>query len=274
MNITHTLRNLLAVAAAGTMLALTSCSEIPEDERFIELPQIKVERTILLEDFTGQACINCPKAHDIIASLQQQYGHNIIPVAIHAGSLSWPTTMPGVVGLATTQGNEMATAAKVGSYPSGVINMATAPLDMNEWSAAVRTALTAPTPVQITVEAHHNSAANCVEITAKAVSTADINGTIHFWVIENDIVAPQFMPDGSLNMNYTHNHVFRTAIGSLAGEPIALPKSVLLEGQEIPYTTVTSSFTPDPSWKLANLAVVAFVKTGSGVANAAEATVK
>lgn len=274
MNITHTLRHLLSAAAAGALLALASCSEIPEDERFVKLPTIKAERTVLLEDFTGQACINCPKAHDIIGSLQKEFSHNFIPVAIHAGSLSWPTTMPGVVGLATEQGNELARERGVTSYPSGCINMATAPMQMDQWTSALRTALAEPTPVQIAVEASLNSAAGTVTVTAKAVSSEAFKGTIHYWVIENNITAPQFMPDGKLNMTYTHNHVFRAAIPTLAGEAVSLPKSALVEGQEIPYTTFTATFTPQSSWNLANLAVVAFLKTSAGVANAAEAPVK
>ena len=46
---------------------LFSCSEvIPEDERYEELPAIEAKRRILLEDFTGQFCSNCPEAHKVI----------------------------------------------------------------------------------------------------------------------------------------------------------------------------------------------------------------
>jgi len=32
------------------------------------------------------------------------------------------------------------------------------------------------------------------------------------WLIEDDIVGPQMMPDGSTNMNYVHNHVLRGSV--------------------------------------------------------------
>ena len=66
--------------------AFTSCDEIDENERYIELPAAEVQRKILLEDYTGQMCTNCPDAHRLIASLQEQYGGQIVAVAIHAGN--------------------------------------------------------------------------------------------------------------------------------------------------------------------------------------------
>ncbi len=50
----------VAVAAA----ALTSCDNVAEDDRFIKLPPIEADRAVLIEDFTGQNCLNCPVAHE------------------------------------------------------------------------------------------------------------------------------------------------------------------------------------------------------------------
>ena len=63
--------------------AFTSCDEIDENERYIELPAAEVQRKVLLEDYTGQMCTNCPDAHRLIASMQTQYPGQVIAVAIH-----------------------------------------------------------------------------------------------------------------------------------------------------------------------------------------------
>ena len=66
-------------------LAFTSCDVIGDTERFTEIEMPVFERRVLLEDFTGQKCRNCPKAHREISSLKEVYGDNLIAVSIHAG---------------------------------------------------------------------------------------------------------------------------------------------------------------------------------------------
>ena len=48
---------------------LLACSNIDESERFIYVPPIDAQRAVLIEDFTGQACVNCPAASDVILDL-------------------------------------------------------------------------------------------------------------------------------------------------------------------------------------------------------------
>ena len=43
---------------AFTALAFMACSHIDEDERLIYVKPAAVQRSVLLEDFTGQRCIN------------------------------------------------------------------------------------------------------------------------------------------------------------------------------------------------------------------------
>ena len=62
-----------------------SCDEVDEADRYIEVEQIVPKRTVLLEEFTGQWCMNCPSAHAIVNSLKEQYGESFISVSIHAG---------------------------------------------------------------------------------------------------------------------------------------------------------------------------------------------
>ena len=60
----------------------TACSHIDEDERLIYVKPADVARAVLIEDFTGQRCINCPAATDVIHQLQEAYGDDkVIAVA-------------------------------------------------------------------------------------------------------------------------------------------------------------------------------------------------
>src|ERR1700752_2189684 len=44
-----------------------------------------VYRKVLVEDYTGHKCGNCPAAADVLKDLETQYAGKIVPLAIHAG---------------------------------------------------------------------------------------------------------------------------------------------------------------------------------------------
>src|ERR1700741_709431 len=44
-----------------------------------------IYRKVLVEDYTGHKCGNCPAAADVLKDLETQYAGKIVPLAIHAG---------------------------------------------------------------------------------------------------------------------------------------------------------------------------------------------
>lgn len=87
-----------------TML-LTGCDTVAPGDRLIEIPAAAVRRNVLIEEFTGQRCLNCPEATAVIKTLQDNYSADrLIAVAIHAGPLSVKSSA-GVVGLRTPLGD-------------------------------------------------------------------------------------------------------------------------------------------------------------------------
>ena len=66
--------SLLPLCLFAAVMLLASCDNISEDERFIYVKPADVKRRVLIEDFTGQRCVNCPAAHEEIDRLQEQYG--------------------------------------------------------------------------------------------------------------------------------------------------------------------------------------------------------
>ena len=55
-----------------TALLMVACSHIDEDEQLIYVKPAPVERCVLIEDFTGQRCVNCPNAAEEIEKLIEQ----------------------------------------------------------------------------------------------------------------------------------------------------------------------------------------------------------
>ena len=104
--------------AACALLGLAACSNVDEDERLVFVKPEVQGRNILIEDFTGQNCVNCPKATNIIEQLQKEYGADtIIAVAIHCGYFGVHNS-PTQLGLATDLGDTYYDHWKVESQPS------------------------------------------------------------------------------------------------------------------------------------------------------------
>ena len=100
------MKNLTTIILGLAAVAMVSCSDIDENDRFTYVRPANVSRAVLIEDFTGQLCVNCPNANDAIHQLQEQYGDsNVIAVGIHSGPRGFKGNSR-FVGLATTLGDE------------------------------------------------------------------------------------------------------------------------------------------------------------------------
>ena len=74
------------ILTALLTLTMSACSYIDESDRLIYVKPADVKRRVLLEDFTGQRCVNCPKASDEIKALQEQYGEDRLKTVLSFGS--------------------------------------------------------------------------------------------------------------------------------------------------------------------------------------------
>jgi len=81
-------------------------------------------RKVLLEDFTGHYCVNCPAAHVIIEGLEKVYPKRIVPVVIHAGFFAKPKAAPYDYDFRTPDGTAIATefGAITAPLPKGMVN--------------------------------------------------------------------------------------------------------------------------------------------------------
>lgn len=255
--------------AAAFVLALSGCDGIAEDDRFIEVGATKVERTVLLEDFTGQNCVNCPDAHRVIEALEEQYGKHFIAVSIHAGHFGIPATNKRYMGLMQEEGQIYNDRYGIEEYPQGVLNGKLPTLNPDQWASAIYSEISVATPLTIGLEASLDSESNAIDIKCTLISSENLEGNLVVWVIESGIVARQESNDGRIN-DYVHNNVFRACVNGIDGDKVKLvPRTDVTENY-----TISVKNTDTEKWTLPNLAVVAFVTNGSGVVQAAKTSIK
>lgn len=248
----------------GAAMVLAGCDNIGEDERYIELGNDTPRRAVLLEEFTGQMCTNCPEGHEIVHKLKEQYGDYFIPVSIHASVQSLSEADGG---LGIPAGTEIFNASGCKAIPAGIVDGTTGVVNRDQWAAAVRADIYKVPKAEIEVEAMVLAGTITIRVTVDP--KADIKGNLSVWVLENDITG--FQLDGAdYKMDYVHNHVLRRCVNGTWGTELPL-----VAGQQ----SVTDLTTEKADgWVSENLNVIAFVTDGKGVSapvvNAAICNVK
>lgn len=257
----------LGVATAAMAMAAASCSNIDEGDRLIYVKPAEVGRAILIEDFTGQKCINCPTGTEIINSIVETYGEeNVIAVGIHSGPLGFAGNSK-TVGLMTDTGNEYYTRwdkeNKMGQ-PWVIFNRKTSPdSHYNNWAAMVGTIISEKANLSVKIANAYDAATRTLTTTVGADGVnGTVNGKLQVWIVEDGVKALQMMPDGKSNKEYIHNHVFRAAVNGTWGEEVTVK-----EGET---TTKQYQYVLPEAWNADNIAVVAFVYNDGGVENVAK----
>lgn len=257
----------LGVATAAMAMAAASCSNIDEGDRLIYVKPAEVGRAILIEDFTGQRCINCPTGTEIINGIVDTYGEdNVIAVGIHSGPLGFAGNSK-TVGLMTDTGNEYYTRwdkeNKMGQ-PWVIFNRKTSPdSHYNNWAAMVSTIISEKANLSVKIANAYDAATRTLTTTVGADGVnGTVNGKLQVWIVEDGVKALQMMPDGKSNKEYIHNHVFRAAVNGTWGEDVTVK-----EGET---TTKQYQYKLPETWNADNIAVVAFVYNDGGVENVAK----
>lgn len=239
-----------------------ACDHISEGNELIYVKQKPAQRVVLLEDFTGQKCVKCPFGTEVIEQLLKVYGDTVVAVGIHSGPLGFKGNANNV-GLATDLGDEYYNHWNLEYQPVGLINRHGA-VNYTDWAKAVKEELAKTAAIDLKASAALKDGS--IDIAIEAVGKdGTVSGKLQIWVLEDGITAMQMMPDGSLNRDYVHHHVLRTAVNGTWGEEFTVDEG---ETKKQTYTQAI-----DPKWNTANLSIVAFVYNDNGVEQAVKTKV-
>lgn len=257
------LKNILTGAASAiAIFAAVACQSVDPEDRLIYVKPAEVGRAVLIEDFTGQRCVNCPRGTEAINSIVETYGEqNVIAVGIHSGPLGYKGNSRNL-GLMTDLGNEYYkrwdSESKIGQ-PWALFNRASAPnSDYNTWAAYVAQIISKKAKLSLSISNAYNAETRELTTDIDAFGTdGNTAGKLQVWLIEDGIVAIQSMPDGTNNKEYVHNHVLRDAVNGTWGEDVTVREGETTHKQ---YT-----YTLPETWNAEKVSVVAFVYDDSEV---------
>lgn len=221
------------------LLLLVGCDAVERPDRWREDPApIVPRRNVLLVDFTGQRCSNCPAAADLLHSLTAgPAGARIIAVSVHGGALALSTDA-SPRGLAGPDARRLTDEARVSSWPQGTVDRPVGGtlLRPSAWNAALaeRLALAADADAaaqqSLVADAHVALATRTLSYTLRprhltdAAGQPDAETYLHLWLVEDSITAPQTLADGTERADYLHRHVLRLDLTGPSAHRLAAPR--------------------------------------------------
>lgn len=274
---------------------LTGCDDIEESERFIQTgvtPFVFIPDTItieadgiafevvemhrlLVEDYTGWNCTNCPNMATFIDN-KIKANYQAIVVGLHPASNLLSKTLPSFPFqlsclLADTYGDYFGGSAANLSLPAIAINR-TRQDGKYLLSGDTTTVQNGAIAMAFDHYYNYNIDHSCpliflgvdikkqdgiYNITTLALSQTEIKAPLmlQLWIVENNIGGLQAHKGGT--GTYTHNHVLREAVNGDWGESIALE---MKNDQGYYFATSTNEWTTESkNFKTENCEVIAFV---------------
>lgn len=250
-------------------LAFTACDEVDNADRLTYVEPPEVSRAVLIEDFTGQYCVNCPRATEEIERLIAEYGDTtVIAVAIHSGPFS--KSQGSYTPLYTAQGDEYFTHWGLSSQPVGLVDrlFSSYPFDYTDWAGGVNYEVSQKAPVSIRVETGLNEDGNQCDAGVEVIGldSALVKGKLQLWLVEDSIDSFQLMPGGGREEHYNHMHVFRATINGAWGDDISVNHGEVVQK--------TYKFPMDAAWVPDHCAIVAFIYSEDGVKQVVKSKLK
>lgn len=234
-------RTTLVLAISAFIFGMMSCDKLKEP--YIIEPIVQESDTIpleaadtvnfdgkivvLLEDYTGVKCVNCPAAAEIASNLQAQYGEHLVVLGVHPKS-ALQNPAGGFPDFRTDEGNEWNNYFNISAYPTGTLNREAA-IGTASWASEVDDVIGNDAPVRLIIKSEYDDATRELKLSIHSkflqnVESDDVHLTV--CMMENNIIGKQVTPDGVVE-DYVHRHVFRgTADGLTWGRLLSSAESI------------------------------------------------
>jgi hypothetical protein len=225
-------------------------------------------KKVLLEDYTGHLCPNCPTAGKKALDLQELYDGKLIVMSVHAGYFATPLGSPFNADYRCEAGNtwdEFFGISNAGN-PNGMINRQNTGgnyiIGDGLWPTIVSEIIDVDAVATIKITPAYNASNRKldIELTSKLLSALEGNYKVQVCLIEDSIIGAQKNSDpaigGAVILDFVHRHVFREAVNTAWGTDM-----VAGGGQAIANTEYTDNFsiTLNSAYNESHCSIIAWI---------------
>ncbi len=265
------MKNILILFGA-IILSCTACEEkiepkmlfMPTEEEEVIDTIVQEDKKVLIEEFTGVRCVNCPAGSAAIENLLAIHGERLVAISIHAGSFAVPYT--GQEDYKTQAGqNILDLLGGEFAFPIAAVNRKIFPgqsnpqAGSNSWPGHIDEELEIPSPLVVDIANSYDDNNRALQVTVSIGADETVSEPLYLSVLitENNIIGPQYTPDNNPQTDYKHKHVFRAILSNTTGD--LLSENGLLENETF---EKNYSFTLPEHWVVENCKVIALVHLG------------
>ena len=246
------------------ILLFFGCSEIPPnlDGGPITPPIGAIQKKVLIEEFTGVRCVNCPAGSEAIENLIGIHGDNLIAISIHATGFATPYPdsqhdfeVEDGVSILEFLGQPQ-------GFPTAVVDRRLfdgeleLQLARSKWAGLIEQELQKEAIVSLGLEADINDSGTMSISANIAFVDPDLSEQYKLTVIitEDNIQDPQETPEGKQD-DYIHKHVLRDIVTPFTGQDIIGTDPSLIEFND---------YVIPEGWNRAELNVIAVIHNSVG----------
>ncbi len=226
-------------------------------------------RNVLLEDYTGHTCINCPSAAVVAKTIEDNNPNRVFVMSVHASTTSGyqvPELPHLPLDHRTEAGNEYAQVFNVFFNPAGTVNRTLTGGNYyalnSAWTSMTATELSKPLDFNIQLQYNYYPQTNGLFIHTEVEALSDAAAdqyTIINCLVRDTVIAPQIIPGGTVEEEYHHHSMLTNNINGTWGTPIF--EGGVSSGQK-EYNNFTYKL-PDPiadtTFRIDNLSIITFI---------------
>ena len=203
------------------------------------------KRKIVVEDHTGAWCGWCPRGMESLEKLEDEFGDEVIGVAVHNGDQmaisTYQTPLAQMIGLTGYPGGSV----------SRIVNSGTIAQSDGIWTPMTKQYVGKDVPVGVKLDLDYNKStgAYTATITATVESPVNANLTFNLWAVQDSMMgsgsgwdqsnylsgragfeSSKFYTQAATIQNFVHMNVFRGATAGIDGEQGTFPAGMVPAG--------------------------------------------
>lgn len=245
-----------------------SCTKV--EAPYYTAKSIKIDtnlRSVLLEDYTGMKCQNCPQATEVAKTIEELYKNQVFVIAVHAGYFANPDSLNPTSPFYTQDFRNPTSqtwlkAFNIQTNPLGLVNRAYYKSTTNlwiqasEWADAVTAQVKLPKAAvmsmhnNITISGNDTTLSSSVQLRFLQKFSGSYNLCV--CIMEDSIVGPQQVGSTVVH-NYVFNDLLRGSINGYWGEEVTTANDTV--------TVIKKDYSQKISgkWRSEHLNVIAFI---------------
>ncbi len=233
-------------------------------------PNTNTLQNVLIEDYTGHTCTNCPAAAVVARTLENDNPGRVFVASIHASiGNSFQSLVPPefTTDFTTEEGNTYVNEIpNFFANPSGTINRKQGGLGgthwylSTTWASATNSALTETPKANLQVQYNYfpQTRGLFVHTESEFLTNLQDEYALVIYVVRDVVIAAQKLADGSTEEHYHHHNVFTKTINGAWGTTIA---SSPVSGDKIynNFAIQLPDNTNDSTYNIDNLSLITYV---------------